>query len=82
MIKKIGVILAVIFTLIFSVLFIATTFKEPIIPNQYCEQIYSYAKQCVPGCVWELHEPEFTGFVIEKNSTPFIPQGTPTCNGR
>lgn len=80
MLKKILIIICGIIALPFCVLFIATTLKKPLIPEQYCKQIYSAVKQCVPGCIWEFHEDVFTGYSIE--DTPLQPKNETTCGGR
>jgi hypothetical protein len=65
-----------------ALLLIATSFKTPLISNQYCKKIYTTIKQCVPGCDWQLHEDIYKGIDIEQDSTAFFPQNEPTCEGR
>lgn len=81
MIKKLSLILIALIASVFCILLIATTFKKPLIPNQYCEKIYSTVKQCVPGCIWIFNEKEFSGFVMDDKTTPFLPQGETACSG-
>lgn len=81
MLKILLVIVSAVLACVISVLLIATSFKKPIIPKEYCQKIYTTARQCVPGCVWQLHEDIYTGIDIEKDSTAFFPQNEPTCEG-
>jgi hypothetical protein len=82
MFKTFLVILSGLIALIVSVLLIATTMRTALIPHPYCEKIYQTVNQCIPGCVWEFHEDEFTGIKISEDIAPLAPKNPPTCEGR
>jgi hypothetical protein len=82
MFKKILLVLSLPVGIIVSLLLISNAFKFAVIPDQYCKKINTTIHQCIPGCVWQLHEDVYKGVDIEQNSTAFFPQNEPTCEGR